>query len=240
MSDIENSRKNPTASRHRKIDAMPRAWRRAVIAACLLLAGGAGVWSCDRSGSRARRAEAGVWFEPLRFRSVDLDGFITATDLKTVESVARAEIVRAFAGLPIEITDRRDAPYRVRVVESVRDPRFRSHVEVAGASWGVTGRRGHGAVSFHFLASGALAHAPADADRVAKIEAIGRGIGRTVVHELVHQFFPSEPVHSADAGSYEFESASRRVQYYGEMHWSVARPLLLARFGAEPKTMPEP
>lgn len=173
-----------------------------------------------------------MWFEPVRFRSAELDGFITDPELAIVDAVARAEIANAFAGLRITITDRREAPYRVRVVESLRDPRFRGDIEVAGASWGLTGMRGQGAVSFRFLASGALAHASPGTDRAAKIEAIGRGIGRSVVHELVHQFFPSEAMHSADTGSYEFESAARRVQYYGAMHWSIAWPLLQARFGA--------
>jgi hypothetical protein len=209
-----------------------RAPNRRGVVGCLLLVVIAGAWRCDVHRASPRSAEAGVWFEPVRFRSAELDGFITEPELSTVATVARAEIARAFAGLRIRITDRRDAPYRVRVVESLRDPRFRSDIEVAGASWGLTGMRGQGAVSFRFLASGALAHASPGTDRATKIEAIGRGIGRSVVHELVHQFFPSEAMHSADAGSYEFESAARRVQYYGAMHWSIAWPLLQARFGS--------
>jgi hypothetical protein len=177
-------------------------------------------------------AEAGVWFEPVHFRSAELDGPLTATDLTRIEAVARAEAARAFAGLRLRITDRRDAPYMVRVVESVRDPRFRSQVEVAGASWGFRFARGQGVVNFVFLASGALANAPPGSDRSARLEGIGRAIGRSVVHELVHQFFPSDPIHSEDVESYEFHSASRPAQYQGEMRWSRAWPLLQARFGS--------
>jgi len=38
------------------------------------------------------------------------------------------------------------------------------------------------------------------------------------------------PIHdSRDVRSYEFDSAARREQYFGEMHWDLARPLLVAR-----------
>jgi hypothetical protein len=206
--------------------------RRFGVSACLLFAAAIFVSTGCGWQSPHTAAEAAVWLEPVTFRSVELGEPLTAPDLKKIASVARDEIRRAFAGLRITITDRRDAPYRVRIVDSVRDPRFRSQVEVAGASWGIAGLGGHGVVSFQFLASGAVAHAPPGADRATKVEAIGRGIGRSVVHELVHQFFPSQNVHSSDPDSYEFDSAARRVQYYGDMHWSLARPLLEERFGS--------
>jgi hypothetical protein len=208
---------------------MPAAWRPAIVACCLL-AGAVGASSCGVMPRAASDVEAGVWFEPVRFRSAELDGAITADDLVTVETTTRLEIARAFDGLRVRITTRRDAPYRVRIVESVRDPRFRSHVEVAGASWGGAGH-GHGVVSFTLLASGALAHAPTGADRGTKLQTIGRGLARSVVHELAHQFFPADPIHSDDVESYEFPSASRPAQYQGVMRWSRAWPLLEARFG---------
>ena len=190
---------------------MQRAWRPAIVGCCLL-AGAAGAASCGVTPRAPSDVEAGVWFEPVRFRSAELDGAVTAADLVTVETTTRLEIARAFEGLRVRITDRRDAPYRVRIVESVRDPRFRSHVEVAGASWGGSGH-GHGVVSFTMLASGAMANAPTGADRTTKLQTIGRGLARSVVHELTHQFFPSEPIHSDDVESYEFPSASRPAQY---------------------------
>ena len=123
----------------------------------------------------------------MTFASAEIGGPITAEDRALIESTARAEVVRAFAGLRITISARREARYRVRVTQSLRNPALRSHQEVAGASSALAGLGGHGAVSFTFLASGAVARAPAGADRAAKIEAIGRGIGRSAVHELVHQ-----------------------------------------------------
>lgn len=211
---------------------MDAIWKpaRLIVSIGLVVGGLVAASSCGRT-SRAAAVEAALCFEPASFRSAELGGPLSQSDLRTVEAVARAEIARAFASWPITIVDCRDAPYRVRVVDSVRDPRFRSHMEVAGASWGVAGLRGLGLVSFRFLASGAVAQAPPGADRAAKVEAIGRGIGRSVVHELVHQFFPSQNVHSTDPGSFEFDSAARRVQYYGDMHWSIAGPMLDARFG---------
>ena len=62
------------------------------------------------------------------------------------------------------------------------------------------------------------------------VAAIGRGIGRTAVHEFTHQLLPRAPIHdSRDEESYEFASAARRAQYFGPMHWDLARPLLLER-----------
>ena len=56
------------------------------------------------------------------------------------------------------------------------------------------------------------------------------GIGRTAAHELAHALLPQAPIHdSRDVRSYEYDSAARREQYFGEMHWAMARPLLEAR-----------
>ena len=87
-------------------------------------------------------------------------------------------------------------------------------------------------MSFFLLASGAMASAPESADRAAIVAAIGRGVGRAAVHEFVHQLLPKAPIHdSRDVQSYEYAFASRREQYYGEMRWNLARPLLQRVFG---------
>ena len=53
------------------------------------------------------------------------------------------------------------------------------------------------------------------------------GIGRTAAHELAHLLLPQAPIHdSTDIHSYEFDSAARREQDDGEMHWALARPWL--------------
>ena len=101
---------------------------------------------------------------------------------------------------------------------------------VVCASHAVPGLGGRGEVSFDFLAGGATAMAPEQATRAAIVAAIGRGIGRTAVHEFTHQLLPQAPIHdSRDVRSYEFDSAARREQYFGELHWDLARPLLQER-----------
>lgn len=182
-------------------------------------------------GCRGPRAnEAGFWFEPVHFESNVLGGAVTAADVAIIETTARAELTHAFAGLPIRISDRRDATFRVRVVQEVRDRRLRANWGVAGESFSVPGLGGHSSVSFLFLASGAVANAPPDASRREILEAIGRGLGRTAAHELAHLLLPQAPLHdSSDVSSYEFDSAARREQYFGEMRWAIARPWLEER-----------
>ena len=185
---------------------------------------------CAAGCGRTRPAEAGFWFEPVTFQSKVLDGAVTAGDLAAIEAVARAELTQAFRGLPLVISGRRDATFRIRVIQEVRDRRLRSNWGVAGESFSIPGLGGNSSVSFLFLASGAVAHAPAGASRREIIEAIGRGIGRTAAHELTHLLLPQAPIHdSTDIRSYEFDSAARREQFYGEMHWALARPWLEER-----------
>jgi hypothetical protein len=191
-------------------------------------AAGGGLTGCAGS----REVEAGFWFENVTFRSVRLGGAMTAADLAVIDPVARRELTQAFAGLPIRFTRNRNALYRLRVMQEVRDQRIRGTWGIAGQSIEVPGLGGQGEVSFSFLANGAVAQAPETATRAEILEAIGRGIGRTAVHELTHQLLPQAPIHdSTDIRSYEYDSAARHEQYFGEMHWSLARPLLEQRLG---------
>lgn len=210
---------------------MLRGPRHAVAAAWLL--GAAVVSSAPAGCSRPRDVEVGFWFEDVRFHSVRLNGEITPADVAVIEPVARRELTQAFAGLPVRFTRNRDALHRVRVIQEVRDQRFRGNWGVAGQTFSVPGLGGQSEVSFLFLASGAVAQASDEATRAELLEAIGRGIGRTAVHELTHQLLPQAPIHdSTDIRSYEYDSAARHEQYFGEMHWALARPLLEQRLGA--------
>jgi hypothetical protein len=196
----------------------------------LLVAGASSLRYVLRS---AGPIEAGFWFDEVAFDSSRLGSPLTAGEIVTIESVARAELREAFRGLPIVVSERRDARYTLRVVQEVRDLRFRRPVGVAGQSRGIAGFGGSGSVSFDFLANGAMAWAPDPADRAELVAAIGRGIGRTAVHEFTHQLLPRAPIHdSRDDQSYEYRSAARRAQYYGPMHWDLALPLLHARLGS--------
>ena len=183
------------------------------------------------AGCAPRAADAGFWFEEVAFESPRL-GALTPADLETIGAIARAEVTEAFSGLRFELSQRRDATYKVQVVQRLLDNRFRRHVEVAGQSLGIAGLGGQGAVSLSYLASSALAYAPADTTRAEMIEAIGRGVGRAAVHEFTHQLLPRASIHSANIRSYEYASAARPEQYFGDMNWDLALPLLQQRIGS--------
>ena len=92
-------------------------------------------------------------------------------------------------------------------------------------SLGVLG--GSGWLGFRTLALGAIEHAPPGASRQAVIEGLGRGIGRAAVHEFVHQILGrGMPDDHADPNSYEYFSSDRPAQFYGELRWNRAWPLL--------------
>ena len=188
--------------------------------------------ACD---TRARVVSAGFWFDGVRYDSSEamieqLGGPITPVELRAIEEVSRAELRRAFAPLRIAFSNSPDAMYRVRVVQELRNLRAPWAPGPAGESRSVPGLGGEGALSFRMLVSNAVAYA-ADADRPAIITAIGRGIGRAAAHEFAHQLLGTAAVHSTDVGSYEYESSARREQYYGELHWDLAWPVLQRRVG---------
>ena len=218
-----------------------RAVSRQAAFALVLLAGAVAYTLASPRFRPAPVIELGLWFEPVTFDSNRLGTPLTPDEIATIESVARQELRDAFNGLPITISDRRDARYTLRVAQEVLDLRFRRAVGVAGQSRGITGVGGSGSVSFDFLANGAMAWAPEEAGRAELVAAIGRGIGRTAVHEFTHQMLPTAPIHdSRDDESYEFASAARRAQYVGPMRWNLAWPLLARHFGSSMLSAQEP
>ena len=186
--------------------------------------------------ARQEAVVLGFWFEPVTHTSSRLGGPLTAEELQTIASVARSEIRHAFAGLPVTQSEDKDARYRVRVVQHLSDPRFRGDVGVAGASRAVSMFGGTGAVNFSLLAAYAESYATAEADRAAIVTAIGRGVGRAAVHEFAHLLLGTARVDDdSDPRSYEYGSAARSEQYWGEMHWRSLWPALVRRFGAGPE-----
>lgn len=199
-----------------------------VALACVIEASGC-AWPQQWTG---RPIEAGFWFERVAYDSTRLSGALTAAEIETIAAVARSEVTSAFDGFHINISDQRNTRYRVRVVQELREELSRRGMRVAGESRAASGLGGAGAVSFAFVASGAMVYSPEDASRAVLIEAIGRGIGRVAAHEFAHQLLPKASIHdTADRQSYEYESAARPEQYFGDMRWDVARPLLMARVG---------
>jgi hypothetical protein len=179
--------------------------------------------------SRSNVVTVGFWFEDVTFdvhNPTRLGGPLTHDEQQRIQTVARHEIAKAFAAFRIQVSDRRDSLYRVRVRQWLTAGRYAT----AGQSnvFGPLG--GYGAVSFITLAAQAMAHAPATANRADIVDGIGRGLGRAAVHEFAHQILPSGPMHNTqDRASYEYWSSDRVAQYYGDMHWSVARPKLEER-----------
>lgn len=179
--------------------------------------------------ARGRDVTAGFWFEPVSYESQVLGGPLTAADLDTIASVARAELATAFQDFRFTLSDRRDARYRVRVVQELVSQAMHRKTWIAGHAF-ASGFGGAGEVSFLYFASGAQAYAPPDLPRSELIAAIGRGIGRGAAHEFAHLI--GYVAHaSRDRGSYEYHAASRLEQYFGPMHWATAGPLLEKRLG---------
>ena len=174
-------------------------------------------------------ATAGFWFEPVSYESRALGGSLTAADIDAIARVAREELAIAFDGFRITLSDRRDARYRVRVVQELVSEAMHRKTWIAGHTF-VSGFGGAGEVSFLYFASGAQVYAPPDLPRSELIAAIGRGIGRGAAHEFAHLIGYGAHA-SRDRGSYEYHAASRPEQYFGPMHWREAGPVLEKRIG---------
>jgi hypothetical protein len=173
---------------------------------------------------------AGFWFEPIEYQTPRVGGALTAADMAVITSLARAELQQAFAGFSIAFTDDRASRYAVRVVERVGDLRTGRSL-LAGQTRAIAGFGGNGELNFSLLAGQAVRFAPESASRESIIEAIGRGVGRSAVHEFAHVFLGAANIDDrSDPLTYEFASAARREQYYGDLRWGRALPLLERRF----------
>jgi hypothetical protein len=160
-----------------------------------------------------------------------LGGPLTPAEIASIERISRAELRKAFAGLRIAFTDRRDAFWRVEVVNDlgrrgpIRLPRAGESV-ILGPLGGVA------AVNFNLIALKAIEYAPRGASRDTVVEAIARGVGRVAAHEIAHQIVGAGAMHDdGDDHSYEFPSPDRASQYYGELHWTIAWPMLQQKIG---------
>ena len=180
---------------------------------------------CNTSAS----PRAGFWFDDGAFAlpapaAERLGSRLTDDELESIKQISRGEIERAFAGLKIRIVDDPAAFWRVGVVQSLP---ARGPLPNAGQSMALGWMGGAGAVSFELVALKAVEYAPEGATRQTMVEAIGRGIGHVAVHEFAHQILNISAVHNRDdERSYEYPSPDRSAQYYGDLHWTTARPFL--------------
>ena len=197
-------------------------------------------------GWRASRStiEAGVWWDDASFALTESDaakigGPLMPGELTRIRQVSREEVERAYEGLRIRVTTRRDAFWRVAVVATpIRIERNKWTTypfSAAGESHTFGPLGGWGSVSFMMLARNAIEYAPSGASRDTVVDGIGRGIGRAIVHELAHQALGADNLrhidNRTDEHSYEYGNADRRAQYYGDVRWTTAWPVLEAKFG---------
>jgi hypothetical protein len=188
--------------------------------------------------------EAGFWWDddaPFGLSPDDatkIGGPLTADELETIEAISRDEVRRAYADLRINITDRQGAFWRVAVVGApltMTRNRTTYPFSFAGQSRVFGPLGGSGSVAFAILAHNAIEYAPAGASRQRIVDGIGRGIGRAAVHELAHQALGLDNLSSldnrTDPDSYEYGNADRPSQYYGELTWTTAWPVLVEKFG---------
>jgi hypothetical protein len=187
--------------------------------------------------------DAGFWWADTPFvlsadDAVKIGGPLTGDELKSIEDTSRDEVRRAYADLRINITDRRRAFWRVAVVGApltVTRNRTTYPFSFAGESRVFGPLGGSGSVAFAMLAHNAIEYAPPDASRRQIVDGIGRGIGRAAVHEFAHQALGLDNLghldNRTDEDSYEYANADRASQYYGELRWTTAWPMLVQKFG---------
>lgn len=161
-----------------------------------------------------------------------LGGPFSPEEIAAVRRAARREVEHAFAGLRVRVSDNPRAFWRVRVLPTVSLRRNRSQFSPAGASYGFGPLGGAGFVNFTAIAVSALGYAPPGTTRAEIVEAIGRGVGRSAVHEFAHMMVPDVPIdQERDEHTYEHRSSARAGQYYGELRWGPAWPVLHRRLG---------
>jgi hypothetical protein len=186
---------------------------------------------------------AGFWWDDAPFvMSADdatkIGGPLTADELKSIKAISRDEVRRAYADLRINITERHNAFWRVAVVGApltMTRNRTTYPFSFAGQSRVFGPLGGSGSVAFAILAHNAIEYAPAGASRRQIVDGIGKGIGRAAVHEFAHQAVGLDNLSSVDnrtdPDSYEYANADRASQYYGELKWTTAWPVLVEKFG---------
>ena len=172
---------------------------------------------------------AGFWYEDGAFAlpadlTTRLGGPLQSDDVLAIKRVSSAELDRAFSGLRVAVSDRRDTLWRVRVVSIVPNP---GALPSAGQFSGLGVLGGNGWLGFQTLAQSAIDRAPPGTSRQGVIEGIGRGIGRAAAHEFAHQILGrAMPDDRSDPNSYEYFTSDRHAQFYGELRWNSAWPLL--------------
>ena len=183
--------------------------------------------------------EVGLWFDlaPQNLPPYVVDviaGQPTPTELAAIERLARVEVERAFEGLRLSFTDRRDAFWKIEVLNDLvvnTESPYAGRPSGIAESFAAGPLGGRATVSFSRAAQLAASLAPHAASRPVVLDGIARGIARAAVHELAHLVTGLNIHDRADPDSYEYPFADRQAQFYGELHWGSAWPLLVAQLG---------
>ena len=214
--------------------APPRRVSRSLAALAFGVLAAAVLWLSLEGRAASTRFRAGIVFAP---DACDLSpgiartfgGPLTRADCAEVERIARDEIAAAFRGLRLDLTGDDRAFWTVHVIPFV--PARTRMVGASGASVAFGPLGGRGIVGLTALVGHVLRHSPPDASRAEIIAALGRGVGRTVVHELAHQI-AGGAIDSHDSDTYEYFSADHRSRYYGDVRWGRAGARLRAVAGS--------
>jgi len=177
---------------------------------------------------------AGFHFEPGPYTLATeatrtLGGPLTEAEIESIQLISRRELEQAFAGTRMVITEQVGGFWHIEVRHTLGQGRQLPH---AGQTLPLGPLGGVAEVSFTALALSAIRFAPDGASRQTMIDGIGRGIGRAAVHELAHQIVATAAMdNNTDPDSYEYGSFIRASQYYGQLHWSGAWPLVQQKIG---------
>ena len=189
--------------------------------------------ACQVADADSRRIPARFWFEGLTPASVvvvsdRLSAPLTQDDLRTIESLARSELDIAFVNTRLHFTGSGPSVYQVSVVPQPANGR---RFPAAGESLSFGGTRGAGSVNFNTVALSAVAYATETSDRETIVHAIGRGVGRTAVHEFAHQILgPAAMDGTADPLTYEHGDL-RAEHFFSQLHWGPGAARLQQRVG---------
>ena len=209
------------------------AWRTGIAAAAVVAT------LCATLACRTPRtaSDVGFWYDEFPFTfseavTAALGGPLSTSEVDTIKRISRDELTRAFSGLEVTFTDSRQAFWTIHVRQSLQR-RPGQKLPNAGETLAMGPLGGRSGVDFTEVVMAAIAHAPPGALRQALIDGIGRGIGRVAAHELAHAILGTggSMDNRKDEHSYEYFTHNRPSQYYGELHWAGAWPMLVERVG---------
>ena len=180
--------------------------------------------------------DVGFWYEEFPFTfsapvTAALGGPLTPSETDAITQISRDELTRAFSGLKVAFTDNRHARLTVIVQLSIQR-RKGQRLPNAGETFAMGPLGARSVIDFTEVLMAAMAHAPAGTTRQQLVAGIGRGVGRVAVHELAHGILGAGAMdNQTDDHSYEYFTHNRPSQFYGELHWTRAWPVLVERVG---------